>query len=91
MDLKTVFLKIRTEDIAYLKFVIESYEGVGILRTVDQKQAIVVLLVAEDHAATVRSILASISREIALAEVPRPEEVGDDWLFKEIAEKENSR
>lgn len=91
MDVRTIFLKIPTPDIAYLKFLIESYEGVGIVRTVDQRQAIVVLLIAEDHMDTVRSILASVRQESPIVEVPRPRGVGDDWLFKEITEEEDSR
>ena len=90
MKLRSIFLNIRTEDIAYLKFILESYEGVGIVRTVDQSKAIVVVLVAEDFLPTAHSILASVRREIPLLEVPRPRDVGDDWLFKEMSEEEDS-
>ena len=89
MELSECFLKIQTEDIAYLKFILESYEGVGIVRTVDQKNGIVVLLVAKDFTVTVESILASLHREMSIIEVPRPQDVKDDWLFREIAEEEN--
>ena len=90
MNLYYIFLKIRTEDIAYLKFILESYEGIGIVRTVDQSQGIVVLLVAEDFQATARSIFASLQQEIPLTEIPQPRNVGDDWLFKEMSEQENA-
>ncbi len=90
MNLCNIFLKIRTEDIAYLKFILESYEGIGIVRTLDQSQAIVVMMVAEDFQDTAQSILSSLRREIPLVEVPQPQDVKDDWLFKEISEKETS-
>lgn len=89
MELSEFFLKVKTEDIAYLKFILESYEGVGIVRTVDQKNGIVVLLVAKDFKATAESILVSLHREMSMTEVPRPRDVEDDWLFREIAEEEN--
>ena len=88
MDLSEFFLQLQKEDIAYLKFILESYEGVGIVRTIDQKKGIVVLLVAKDFKATAESILASLHREISFIEVPRPHDVGDDWLFREITEEE---
>ncbi len=87
-DLCEIFLEIRTEDIAYIKFILESYEGVGIVRTVDQKKSIVVLLVASDFKATAQFILGSLRKEVPLTEVPRPPDVGDDWLFRELATEE---
>ncbi len=88
MDLHEIFLEIRPQDIAYLKFVIESYEGVGIIRTVDQKRAIVDLLVVESSLQTARSILASLQDEVPLKEIPRPPDIGEDWLLRELAVEE---
>ncbi|MBI4523041.1 MAG: DUF4911 domain-containing protein [Deltaproteobacteria bacterium] len=87
MDLHDIYLEIRPEDIAYVKFIIESYEGVGIIRTVDRKKAIIVLMVVDDFRATARAILDSLKQEIPLYEVPRPAEIGDDWLLRELAEE----
>ncbi len=88
MDLCEIFLELLPEDIAYLKFIIESYEGVGIVRTVDQKRAIVDLLVVEDFMQTALSILASLQQEVSFAEIPRPPDIGEDWLLREMATDE---
>ncbi|MBM4299859.1 MAG: DUF4911 domain-containing protein, partial [Deltaproteobacteria bacterium] len=36
MELQEIFLEIPPEHIAYVKFIFESYEEVGIIRTVDR-------------------------------------------------------
>lgn len=83
--MREIYFQVRTEDIAYVKFVIESYEGVGLIRTVDRKKAVIVVLIVEDFLDDGRALLASLQREINLTEIPRPAEVGDDWLMTELA------
>lgn len=85
MDLHEIYLAVRPQDIAYVKFVFESYEGVGIIRTVDRKKAVIVLLVVDDFLNVARSILTSLKGEVSLCEIARPGETGEDWLLKELA------
>lgn len=85
MDLHEFYFELRPQDIAYVKFVIESYEFVGLIRTVDRKKAIVVVLVVEDFLADARGMLEGMKTEIGLTEIPRPADVGDDWLMNELA------
>ncbi|MBI2210606.1 MAG: DUF4911 domain-containing protein [Deltaproteobacteria bacterium] len=108
MELHDIYLEIRPEDIAYVKFIFESYESVGIIRTVlrqapigsepqgrrqhgepgrtvDRKKAIIVLLAVDDFLDVARAILASLKNEVPLVEIPRPDDIGDDWLMKELA------
>jgi Domain of unknown function (DUF4911) len=85
MGLREIYLETLPEHIAYVKFIFESYEEVGIVRTVDRKRAIIVLLAMEDFLDTARSILDSIERDAPIAEIPRPADVGDDWLMTELA------
>jgi len=87
MELQEIFLELPPEHIAYVKFIFESYEEVGILRTVDRSQAIIVLLAMPDFAASAQAILAALKQELPLAEIPRPPEVADDWLMAELAEE----
>lgn len=87
MDLSEIFLEVSPEDIAYVKFIFESYEGVGIVRTVDQKKAIIDILVVDDFQETARSIVLSLSHEVKMKEVPRPRGIGDDWLLRELANR----
>ena len=85
MDLAEIFLEVSPEDIAYVKFIFESYEGVGIVRTVDQKKSIIDILVVDDFQETARSIVLSLNHEVKMKEVPRPRSIGDDWLVRELA------
>ena len=96
-----IYLEIRPEDIAYVKFIFESYEGVGIVRTVlrqaqhteqsrtvERAKAIIAVLVVDDFLEVARAVLASLKKDVPLAEVPQPEEIGDDWLMRELATTE---
>jgi len=85
MSLSEIYLEILPADIAYVKFIFESYEGVGIIRTVDRKKAIIVLLAVDDFIGTARSILTSLRDEVMLLEIPRPADMGEDWLLLELA------
>jgi len=83
MDVCAVYLETRPEEIAYVKFIFESYEEVGIIRTVDRKRAIIVLLAVPDYIGEARRILAGLRQEIPLAEVEPPADVAGDWLIAE--------
>jgi hypothetical protein len=85
MELREIYLDTSPEHIAYVKFIFESYEEVGIIRTVDRKKAIIVLLAMDDFLDTARSILTSIQRDVPLLEIPRPADMGDDWFMTELA------
>mgnify|MGYP001593304224 CR=1 FL=1 len=85
MKLHEIYLEIRPEDIAYVNFIFESYEGVGIIRTVDRKKGVIVLLAVDDFLPIARAILASLQNEIPVAEIARPDDPGEDWLLREIA------
>lgn len=85
MDVHEIYLRVRRQDIAYLKFIVESYELLGIIRTVDPEKAVIVLLVLEDSLNLAREVLAALCGEVDLEEIPRPAGLGDDWLLGEIA------
>ena len=85
MELREIYLETLPEHIAYLKFIFESYEEVGIIRTVDRKKAIIVLLAMDDFLDTARGILEAIKNDVPLREIPRPRNVEADWLMTELA------
>jgi len=87
MDLHDIYLEIPPEHIAYIKFIFESYEEVGLIRTVDRKKAIIVLLAMDDFLQTARAILDSIKKDIPIAEIPRPADMTDDWFMAELAQE----
>lgn len=90
MDLHAIYLETRPEHIAYIKFIFESYEEVGIIRTLDRKQAIIVLLAVQDFIEAAQRIVASLKQEVPLTEIPRPADLTDDWLMAELAPEDQS-
>jgi Domain of unknown function (DUF4911) len=85
MTLVPIYLEICPSDIAYIKFILESYEEVGIIRTIDRKKAIIVLLAVPDFIEVARAIVKSLQQEITLIEIPPPPDLSDDWLMTELA------
>ncbi len=81
-DVFEIFLRLRRQDIAYVKFIIESYEGMGIVRTVDRHAAIIVVLGTPELESTVREIIGAIARVVSCTEIPRPPEAATDWLLQ---------
>ena len=71
-DIVEIRLRLAPADIAYLKFVVESYEGIAVVRTVDRKEAVIALLVALDFVDEARRVLESLRGEVAWEEVPVP-------------------
>jgi Domain of unknown function (DUF4911) len=84
-DLIEIYVRLRPEDIAYLKFIFESYETVGFLRTIDPKAATLVIFLVPDFAEVGRGILDSVSRDIEIERICRPTDLGDDWLVGSVA------
>jgi len=84
MKLQQIYMETIPEHIAYVKFIFESYEEVGIIRTVDRKKAIIVLLAMNDFLDTARGILESLKGEIPVREIPPPADNSDDWLMVEL-------
>jgi hypothetical protein len=85
MELDLIYLEILPEHIAYVKFIFESYEEVGIIRTVDRQKAVIVLLAMPDFFGAVRKILDSIKDDVPLQEIPRPADALDDWFMAELS------
>jgi hypothetical protein len=81
-DAVPIFLRVRPADIGYIKFVIESYEGIGIVRTLDRRAAIIVVLSTEDFAGVVREVVASIAEAVPCQEIATPPEAQEDWLLR---------
>jgi hypothetical protein len=81
-ELEPIFLRLAPTDIALVKFLFESYEGVAVVRTVDRRAAIIVALVGPDFLDVARAILVDLQRRIALEEIPPPAEAGEDWLLR---------
>jgi hypothetical protein len=79
---EAIFLRVAPADIALVKFLFESYEGVAVVRTMDRHAAIIVLLVSGDFLDVARSVLESLRETVFIEEIPPPPDAGADWLVR---------
>ena len=66
MDTHSRYFRIRRKDIAYFKFIIESYEGMAVVRTKDPYEAIVELMIAPGWERDVDVVLEGLRQEIPI-------------------------
>ena len=69
MDTISLILQIPPREIAYLNFILESYEGVAAMRTVDPREGIVELMVSPSYQEEIREILKDLAEEFPIQEV----------------------
>jgi len=81
MDVVPLYLRVPRREVAYVKFVFESYEGVAVCRTLDRHEALLVALVVPDALAQARLIVDALVAEGACEEVAG--DVGADPLGPE--------
>jgi hypothetical protein len=80
--LDAVFLRVAPTDIAFVKFIIESYEEVGLVRTLDRRAAVIVFLIGVDFREVAESVLRSLENAVPLERVAPPDGAGEDWLLR---------
>jgi Domain of unknown function (DUF4911) len=91
LQLQDIYLELPPADIAYVKFIFESYEEVGIIRTVKRQRAVIVLLAMTDFLDVAHAILQSIKNDVPLREISRPADMKDDWLMTELSDASATR
>jgi Domain of unknown function (DUF4911) len=64
MDTTSKYFRLRRKDIAYFKFIIESYDGMAVVRTKDPHEAIVELMVAPGWERDLDKVLEGLGKEI---------------------------
>ncbi len=76
MDTQSKYFRIRRQDIAYFKFIIESYEGMAVVRTRDPHEAIVELMVAPGWEKDLEEVLGGLRKEMPIESLPSfPDEI----------------
>ncbi len=66
MDTHSRYFRVHREDIAYLKFIVESYEGMAVVRTKDRHEAVVELMVAPGWEKDLEEVLEGLRREMTI-------------------------
>jgi len=66
MDTHSQYLRLHRQDIAYFRFIIESYDGMAVVRTKDPHEAIVELMVAPGWERDMAEVLDGLRKEIPI-------------------------
>lgn len=68
------YFRINRRDISYLRFILEAYEGVAVLTTVDARDGIVKILIAPGSERLVAEVLDALCarRDILMEPLPDP-------------------
>ena len=69
MDTQSKYFRLRRQDIAYFKFIIESYEGIAVVRTKDPYEAVVELMVAPGWERDLEEVLEGLRKEMTIEDL----------------------
>lgn len=69
------YFQLPREEIGYLRFILESYDGLGFARTLENRQALVEIASSASRESDVAELLLSLADEIGLQEVPPPRHI----------------
>jgi len=82
-DVVPICLRLPPREIAYVKFLFESYEGVAVVRTLDRRAATLVVLAAPDFAAEAHAVVETLIAEGACEVTGPPVDFDGNWLGPE--------
>jgi hypothetical protein len=74
------YFRLPPKEVGYLRFLLEGYDGLAFLRTIDGRQALVEVSYAPSLAKETVPLLAALEAEVGLTEIPPPAEVVEDSL-----------
>lgn len=69
MECSIELFRVTREAIAYLKFILEGYQGLAVLKTLDAQQGLVSVHIAPGAEKDIALILEDLAREIPLSKV----------------------
>ena len=64
--LSTLYLKIPKENIVFLKFLLESYEGIGLIRTLSSKKGDVVIFCTKSTYDTTTQVINTVKEDLQI-------------------------
>jgi hypothetical protein len=63
------YFKVRHRDMVYLKFILEAYEGMNVMSTVDNVAGIIRIAIMEGFEADMDGLLAELGRQVTMEAV----------------------
>jgi hypothetical protein len=86
--LHPIFVRLPAENIVLLKCLLESYEGIAELRTMDASVAVVVILALEDTRENVENLLLDEQSSLLAEVIEKPRHLlQSDWLLSYLLEE----
>lgn len=80
-----IVLEVAPPDIALIKFLFESYEEIGIVRTLDRRRALIVILVVPDFVEDAEALVHEAVTVYGAKRVEAPTHSTEDWLLADLA------
>ena len=74
------YYRLQPAEIAWLRFVLESYDGLAFVRSLDGRQALVEIAYPPSRSVDAEALLASLCRESSMSEIDKPDEAANDPL-----------
>ncbi len=68
-DSYRMLIRVKPEDMSYVVMIIESYDYIGIARTVNQSEGVMEILVSPDFVDIARAVMNSLKDEIGLVAI----------------------
>lgn len=72
MDTIQKYFRVKRRDMAYLKYIVESYEGLAVLSTVDSKEGLMEWMIPPDRLEEAEQLIDSLREEVAIEPVNPP-------------------
>lgn len=63
------YFKVRHRDMVYLKFILEAYEGMNVMSTVDNVAGIIRIAIMEGFEADMEGVLAELGQQVSMEAV----------------------
>lgn len=63
------YFKVRHRDMVFLKFILEAYEGMNVMSTVDNQAGIIRIAIMEGFEADMDGVLAELGRQVVMEPV----------------------
>jgi len=75
--LKTIqrYFRIQRKNIAFIKFILEAYDGMAVMRTLDPREGVVELIIAPDFEREVNEILDNLRGEFEVQPIDPPTDI----------------
>ena len=69
------YFRVQRKNIAFLKFVLEAYDGVAVMRTLESHEGVVELMIAPDFEREVNELLDNLRDEFEVQPIDPPADI----------------